>query len=87
MSKSKKQRKEAYLRRLKACGFRSFTQANKRRSELIRRYDGLSAGESSELAALQIMADAHIQYRAFDSLKQQDRMLRRLEKASARGAG
>jgi hypothetical protein len=83
-SKIQEKRRAAYLGQLKACGFRSWVSANRRRGELIdkdidgSRTGGLSENESKELTELQKLADLYVRWKTNDSMGLAIRRMKRL---------
>lgn len=74
--------KQAYEAQLSRCGFDSWDEANKRRSELIMRFipNDLTGEECEELDRLQVLAELYIEWTCFDFYKSQDETLNKLER-------
>lgn len=78
-TKAQQRREIRYRQQLKACGFRSWKRANKRRFELIK--EKVESGvESDELRQLQILCDMYASWKTNDALGRSMQRLKRLEK-------
>lgn len=84
MTKAQLQLKKSYQAALKKCGFRSWTAANKHRSELIHKKiygETFSDEEAKELDRLQKLTEKYTRYKTNDSqrkmIQKMDRMFRR----------